>query len=378
MSYKHYDFVFVGAGAAGLQLLLTMLDDSAFEKSSFLILDKSNKDVNDKTWCFWEDQPGPYEEIVYRRWEKGWFHSTMNSIAMDMGSYSYKMIRSIDFYKHALGRIADSPNVRFEKDSVEKIEEDIVTTSLGESYSASRIFDSRIPEEFVADKKSVKLAQHFLGWIVHFEEEVFEDDTFTMMDFRDKMPDTCSFMYVLPFSKTSGLLEFTFFNAKIIEKEEYEEYIKAYIEKHYPNVSYTIEDVETGVIPMTTFDFSAFHDKKITKIGTAGGWVKPSSGYSFKISQSFIKKVIENIKSGKSPHFGVARGKNRFYDSIFLSILKDENEKGESLFDNMYNKLPAHLIFKFLDEETNYSEDLRIMSKFANATFTKSFFKQLV
>ena len=360
-----------------MQLVLTILDDPDLSGSNILIVDKSDKDQNDRTWSFWEKGKGPYDEIIYKSWPKGWFHSSQNSISLEMGGYVYKTLRAIDFYTHAKKVISGRENITWLKHEVNAIGKDGVMSINEKEYTGKWIFDSRVSPDFEADTKSVKLLQHFLGWIVEFEEDVFDEQCFTMMDFRYKMPETCSFIYVLPFNPRKALIEFTFFNDSLIEESEYEDYIKSYLESSYEGLKYTIVEKEFGIIPMTTYKFHKAHQDKVIKIGTAGGWVKPSSGYSFKISQRFISMLLKNIKSGRRPEHGIGTGKNRFYDSIFLGILKDQNYRGEALFDNMYSKLPADLIFKFLDEETKLGEDIRIMSKFTNLTFTKAFFKQL-
>lgn len=377
MSRSSYDFIVVGAGAAGLQLVLSILEEEFFSESTILIIDKSPKKENDRTWSFWEKGMGPYDSIIHKSWSKGLFHSSKRSIDLNMGEYLYKTLRAVDFYQYAKGIIGEHDRVDWLQSEVELAGSDGTVIASGKEYKGNWIFDSRIPEEYHTDTDSVKLLQHFLGWVIEFEDKVFDTDTFTMMDFRDRMPGTCSFMYILPFGPRKGLVEFTFFNETLIKKEEYEEYLTRYLSKYYPGRNYRIIEKEVGIIPMTTYKFNRHHDGKLIKIGTAGGWVKPSSGYSFKISQRFISRVIDNLKRGKSPQKGVAKGKNRFYDSIFLGILEDQNDKGEELFDNMYSKLHADLIFKFLDEETSVAEDIRIMSKYANATFTRAFFRQL-
>jgi lycopene beta-cyclase len=61
MSSTIFDFAIVGAGAAGLQLALAMNKDHFFQTRKIIILDKSAKNANDKTWCFWERGKGPYD-----------------------------------------------------------------------------------------------------------------------------------------------------------------------------------------------------------------------------------------------------------------------------------------------------------------------------
>ncbi len=80
---------------------------------------------------------------------------------------------------------------------------------------------------------------------------------------------------------------------------------------------------------MTDFPFEKNNSSKITKIGTGGGWVKGSTGYSFKHTEKKIKKIIENIKSGYEPSKDLFRSKYKFYDAIFLDVLARRNDKGE-------------------------------------------------
>ena len=358
-------------------MVLTMLKDSFFAEKRMLIIDKSAKQENDKTWSFWEKGESPYESIVRKSWQGGWFHSTHHSISLQMDGYKYKTIKSLDFYNHARQELSSESRIDWIQDEVIHIGADGVVKTSQEEFSADIIFDSSIPNEFHSDNNSVNLSQHFLGWVLKFEDEEFKEDEFTMMDFRDRMPGTCSFMYVLPFDKRTALVEFTFFSEDILQKEDYEEYIRSYLDKYHSNKKYSILEKEYGVIPMSTFDFSKYHSGKIVKIGTGGGWVKPSSGYSFKITQRFIREVINNIKKGRPASRKVAVGKHRFYDSIFLGILKDHNDRGEALFETMYKKLPASQIFRFLDEETTLWQDIKVMSKFANAEFTKAFLRRV-
>ena len=58
-----YDYIIVGAGASGLLLADALGSDSFFSKKSILLLDKSDKSQNDRTWCFWEKDTGPFFQM---------------------------------------------------------------------------------------------------------------------------------------------------------------------------------------------------------------------------------------------------------------------------------------------------------------------------
>ena len=112
---------------------------------------------------------------------------------------------------------------------------------------------------------------------------------------------------------------------------------------------------------MTNFPFETFNTKGITKIGTGGGWVKGSTGYSFKHTEKKVTQIIKNIKANHIPSRNLIKRKYKFYDKIFLKVLHDENEKGEWIFEQFYSKNSIDSMFRFLDEESTFLEDLKIM-----------------
>ncbi len=152
--------------------------------------------------------------------------------------------------------------------------------------------------------------------------------------------------------------------------------LQQYFEKVLKTQDFTIKSTETGVIPMTDFPFDKANTRQITKIGTGGGWVKPSTGYSFKNTEKRINRIIENIKSGKLPGENLINNKFRKYDAIFLDVLAQNNQKGEEIFTKFYTKNSPQDIFKYLDEETSVSEDLKIMLSLYSFDFVTSFFRK--
>src|SRR4249920_1783135 len=106
-----YDFIFAGAGCAALSLVMRMIKSGKFTDKRILLIDKEQKNKNDRTWCFWETQPGFFEDIVYRRWDMISFLSDSFSADMNIAPYQYKMIRGIDFYRHCLREIEQQKNI---------------------------------------------------------------------------------------------------------------------------------------------------------------------------------------------------------------------------------------------------------------------------
>ena len=50
---------------------------------------------------------------------------------------------------------------------------------------------------------------------------------------------------------------------------------------------------------MISYPFYQSNSNNLTKIGTAGGWIKSSSGYGFKNIEKKIQIIINNIKNSK-------------------------------------------------------------------------------
>ena len=381
MQNHHYDFIIVGSGLAGLQLALAFSKDNFFKDKSIALIDKSSKSKNDKTWCYWEKGRGNWDHLIHASWNKGAFISNHKNLALKLSPYTYKMLRSIDFYSDTKSQLKAHNSIKFIQDGVTSVEENETEVQvIGEQqiYTATHVFDSRIPEDFFKEsKKTIQIHQHFKGWMIETSTPQFNPEQFIMMDYKLKWKNSTSFTYVLPISPTKAFVEYTFFTPFTTEEGVYDEQLKRYIKKYLKLKDYRITETEMGNIPMTNFPFHKYHSNKITKIGTGGGWVKPSTGYSFKHTEKKVQRILQNLKEKKSPSNGIFNKKFYYYDKVFLKVLEKENEKGEWLFNQFYSKNSIQDIFKYLDEETKFSEDLKIMGTLYSSAFIKAFFKSL-
>lgn len=371
-----YFYVIIGGGLAGLQLARQLSRDVFFKGKKIAIID-SDFSMPVKTWCFWEKGKGKWDDLLTKSWNKGKFISSEENIDLQLSPYTYKMIKAKDYHQKLQDEIEESGDIEFITDEIQKI--DPVTMKakgLKKSYGATHFFDSRIDPSYLESKKHTTIFQHFKGWEVETEKPVFTPDSFTMMDYRIKYPDATAFTYILPFTEKKALVEYTFFSPFLTEDKVYDEMLQQYFEKILKTKDFKIKSTETGVIPMTDFPFDKANTEQITKIGTGGGWVKPSTGYSFKNTEKRIGKIIENIKSGKLPGENLINNKFRKYDAIFLDVLAQNNQKGEEIFTKFYNKNSPQDIFRYLDEETSVSEDLKIMLSLYSFDFVTSFFRK--
>ncbi|WP_127846423.1 lycopene cyclase family protein [Psychroflexus aestuariivivens] len=376
MSSTKYNYIIIGAGAAGLHLALAMLDDEFYRDKKILILDKIEKNKNDRTWCFWEKGEGRWDKILTKSWNQGLVVAKNENIQLELNAYRYKMLQSSDFYRMAKSKIEAHKNVVWLTEEVTKtrqLENTVEVYTGEEKYTADYVFDSRIPKSYsLKHPEYLNIAQHFKGWMIETEAAVFDDQRFTMMDFSLKDGNTTSFTYVLPISSKKALVEFTYFTSNLVEPSVYESFMENYISEKLDIEKYKIVDEEQGVIPMTNFPFSNFSSQNMIKIGTAGGWVKASSGYSFKNCEKESQKIIEKLKSKSANLHEAQNPKYKHYDKIFLEVLTKNNDFGEELFYRMYKNNKIETIFKFLDENSSWKEDLEIITNLSSKPFIKA------
>lgn len=377
-----FDYIITGAGAAGLSLLVHLIKSGKFTDKKILLLEKSPKVNNDRTWCFWETEPGMFEDIVYKRWEKLWFYGNGTHAELnDISPYQYKLIRGIDYYNYSFELINASPNIIVKYGSVEDIVSDNTGTYVifdGEKIYTRYIFNSIIFKPPILKKKEYYLLQHFKGWTIKTTEPVFDPGEAILMDFRVGQDKGTTFVYVMPFSATEALVEYTLFSDKLLSSEDYDEGLKRYINEYLFTDEYEVIAEEFGVIPMTNHHFPK-RIKNIINIGTAGGNTKASSGYTFKFIQKNSEQITGAlIKTGK-PFVNRSFIKKRFdlYDATLLNVLHHDKLSGSDIFANIMEHNTMSQVFKFLDNETSLIEELHLIRHLPKRIFTAAALKQV-
>lgn len=374
---NQFDYLILGGGLSGLHLALQLEADPFFENSRIAIIEATSKNNNDRTWCFWETKAGPYEALVSHRWEHIQFKSPVFSNTITIAPYTYKKIDSKDFYAFAKAQLK-TPIIQAK---VLKIEDRgdavVVSTDVG-NYTASKVFSSILrPELLEEQKKHQYLKQHFIGWFIKTETPYFEANTATFMDFTVPQKGNSRFMYVLPTSTTEALFEYTLFSKDLLPDAEYEAAIKEYL-YNAGITNYQIERSEQGNIPMSSYRFEQHNTKNVLYIGSAGGWTKASTGFTFQHSLKRTAHLISFLKQKKN--FTQFKTKSRFwwYDLIFVDVLFRKNHMGATIFGTMFKENPTNRIFRFLDNETNFQEELRIMWSLPKMEFIKGVFSRCV
>ena len=378
---SQYDYIITGSGASGLMLAYRMANDSFFDNSSILIIDKEKKNSDDRTWCFWENGEGEWDELLHKSWDKILFESNIYKNTIPLQSYAYKMLRSGVFYDKLWNFINTKNNIRFIEDTVVNIEgseDGAIVETLKSKYFTTKLLNSiDLNKKYTLQKKYPVLLQHFCGWFIETDKNSFDDSTATFMDFTVDQKRNTRFMYVLPISPNKALFEYTLFSKEVLTKEEYESELLKYLAIK-SITEYTITEIEQGVIPMTSYKFWKQNSKNILHIGTAGGWTKASTGYTFKNTSKKTIQLIAFLKAENDfTHF---RKKTRFwwYDLLLIDVLSSYNHLGSKLFSTLFKRNSLKNVFRFLDEETSFIEDLRIMLSMPPLRFITALFRRVL
>lgn len=374
---KPYDYIIAGAGVSGLTLAHLLLENT--EDSSILLIDKDDKCQNDRTWCFWQSGDNLYEELVSQRWNRVSIKGRTFDRTYDIAPYQYKMIRGIDFYQHLKSILHSSNRISWIKDDIKSINQEGLVLTESAHYQGHVVFNSTINYDRLNFEGANNILQHFKGWVIETEKEAFESQTASYMDFSVDQEGDCRFGYILPFSPNSALVEYTAFNKKVLNDREYNDRLEDYIGS-LGITNYRVLEEEKGVIPMTDYSFQIKESDQLYHIGILGGFAKASTGYSFLRAQNILQKIVSNIREGHDIIHDLPYQKMRFkkYDATLLDVLNDSKYTGEDLFINLFKKNGAQAVFKFLDEETSLTEELKIMSSTPILDFGKSFVKQLM
>ncbi len=235
------------------------------------------------------------------------------------------------------------------------------------THDTQQILDSRPPTT-----PNNAMLQHFLGYEVTSDKDVFDSSTAILMDFRCDQSQGIHFIYFLPFTSRCALIESTLLSKKLVPKLFYEKAIMQYLEKNLDCNNYTVNRIEQGVIPLADLQQ---RDPKLMGIGANGGAIRPSSGYAF----TFIHKQIDQILSTAQPdqtllvnrphsHFEL------FMDSVFLNVIRCYPALAPKIFISLARSLTGSEFARFLSGEATISIWFKVIFAMPKLPFLRALF----
>ena len=371
------DYLFVGLGASNCLLILELEKKRLLDGKKIIILEPHQKNKKDKTYCFWSTSDNVEKIIPLDFIDKEWDRVIINGKVQSLNPLKYYHVSSLTLYEKAL-KIIKNHNVKILKHTLEKNQSSnrIITDNI--VYEPKYSFDSRPPVIKKLQKNQFYINQSFVGWQIQTNEEVFDPQSFTMMDFEIPQDNSTQFVYVLPFDSKHALVEVTRFGEDIMSIDEGEKLLNNYL-KNYKN--YQVLDIEKGCIPMTNADISTEICSNIRNMGARAGHIKPSTGYAFKSMSMDATTIVNQIALENETivpsNVQIRDNRFAFYDSLLLRILSEKSHLGKPIFKRLFQRIKAPEILYFLDEESSLSNELKIFYSLQWKPFIVAALKEL-
>lgn len=354
-----FDLVIIGGGLAGMMQADFIADDPSPELR-VAIIDPNPESLADKTFASWRlksEKQHRYSDCVENRWDR--FRITSpdgTKISKDFSDRYYERIPGENLMHKIWKRIEKDSRFRLVRDHVDSVIDSDqmaeIKTKSGQTFFAKRTLNS------VTGGKP-EVLQYFLGFELETSNDHFDPGIVDLMDFRVGQENDVRFVYILPFSTRQALVEFTVFSPNRISDAECEVILRSYIEKHLDLRDFRITKKESGAIPMTLQAesmFPATHTRSsLDVIGSAGGMVKASTGYSF-------QRNLKSIEDGANLSRRTAYKHYRFqiYDGLLLRIIQANGALISRIFPVLFAANTPNKIFSFLDETSRFFDEVRI------------------
>ncbi len=306
------------------------------------------------------------------------FSSPKSNLSKKIAPYRYNYINSEQFFEYHHQLIAKSPRIKIVYEEVRQFKSEndfkqVITTH--NTYQANHVYSSLTDFEALGSN-NILLWQHFKGWFIKTDHPMFKENQATIMDFNIPQDGAAHFMYVLPFSETKALIEFTSFSkADSYTDYTYDTYLQKYISNQF-DCSFEIIREEKGKIPMTDFNFPAVNEQGVIQIGSAAGTIKPSTGYAFKRISRHTNYLVHCFLNGnKKVQTMPDLVRFDFYDTLLLQIIQNKPEKVAVIMNQLFSKNSFNKILSFLDEKSRPLDEISLFSTLPIRLFLKQVLK---
>ncbi len=363
------DALIVGGGCAGLSLGVHVQE--AARRAGRMcprlrVIEPRSAYVRDRTWCGWRFAAHPFAAAVSHRWRRWAVQEGSRRVVRDSDRHPYEHIPADAFYAIAQARLGACLQLGTTVTAIEDRGDHVAVETSAGPLRAAMVFDAR-PETTVeaTGVDEVALIQHFVGWEVEAPTDCFDPDVVEMMDFAVSQARGLHFMYVLPFSRRRALVEATYISPAGLPRAQYEDDIRGYLDKRYRLDDFSVVFHEAGQIPMSTRPARTRSSPRVINLGLRGGLAKPSTGYAFAAIQEFSAELAKRVVLRPEGPVEPPQARNAAavaMDRVFLSYLDHHPARGPALFADLFERLPADLMCRFLTDHGSPLDGLRVMA----------------
>jgi lycopene beta-cyclase len=333
------------------------------------VFDASGTPPTDRTWCSWSVREHRFADAVSQRWSRVRVRGGGRDTIVDTEPYPYVCIRGADFFRHADEQLASRAEVRRGVRVVNIAERsDAVTLALRhadgseEEASFDMLFDARTyTRERPNREREPLLIQHFGGFEIDATGARLDPETVTLMDFEVPQSQGAHFMYVLPFSSGTALVESTFMTPRGYPRVDYESYALQYVERELGLSSPTIRYRESGALPMTLASLGPPATARTWPIGTRAGVGRASSGYAFDAIQADTRRVVDALLTGAARPRPPRSPVLSMLDRVLLSWLERDPTAAPLVFGRLFAVASTPRLIRFLADQPSATDLLATM-----------------
>ena len=364
MTVQHFDIAILGGGNAGMTLAAKI--SSKTKDKKIVVFESQKANTKSATWSLWatKSEISILKPFIKGQWQK-WKIVTHNSeIIHKSTEHSYIAIDSSKYlksYERSLDK--EVTLLPYHAELCSESDETIISAD-NKIFKSNLTFDSR-PPELMRDG----LKQHFIGWEIETEQDLEDIDTVTLMDFTVDQSKGIHFIYALPLSKNTILVESTMLSNHVEKDVWYESSIKEWLDIRDISIKKHLR-TERGIIPMhkTKQRFS-----KVINIGVRGGAVRLSSGYSFSIIERQITALCEELElSDYNMPKKQLSYPLMFLDRVFNSVISEFPNKASEIFIKHASSMQGDEYAKFMRGSQNLILWLKVMLALPKFIFLKS------
>lgn len=356
---KKQRILIIGAGASGCLLLHMLIKKGLHRDFEITLAERRTSWHKPARWCFWETRPFGLSPLISHRWPDFSVSGPGWDIQGQWEHAPYAHISGDDFYSFMDDLCTTHSN------DVRVLFEQEVSDLRGADYDY--IFDSRLP----ADAQP-SWFQHFYGQIVKTEGNVFSDKKVGLMHFQQTEGQHVHFIYVLPFTKDTALIETTYLSAApFSQKTIYQNDLAAYIGKTFKIDAYEVIEEERGAIPLFVSP-PRDADSKHIPIGAAAGAVRCATGYGFWHMMTHAENLADALRGGGHLHnISPIRKRTRWMDHVFLRAIQEDPKRAPDYFRDMFTDCKPQTLSAFLMDEGGWAERFQLMRSLPSAPFLK-------
>jgi lycopene beta-cyclase len=317
-----------------------------------------------RTFGVFRNSLSPDSKLVSHQWQRVLLRGANFDRTFSCAHSPYSLVRGDTFFSHALSQLeAAGATLHWQCNTVE------INGNTIKAHSTTHRFDLVVDAAFDPACCQATLWQSFAGYWVQAEQPTFDPSSAVLMDLDvPSSEDPVRFIYLLPTSPTTALIEHTTFSLEPRLEQHHLEQCSLWIERRgYRKLQIT--DTEYGRIPMglrsTTRNLSGE-----LAIGSHAGCLRASTGYAFQATQSqsdtLALQIAQSLKRGGTPPRSSPSplpAWMRLCDSLFVRALAQAPADGQHIMSTLLRNVPESDFIPFIAGTASPSQAMRVMMR---------------